>query len=383
MGLTREENELLTQVRAGTPMGDLLRRYWYPVAALQELTEEHPTRFVRILGEDLVLFRDRSGGVGLIQDHCVHRGASLLYGRVEERGIACAYHGWLYDTRGNCLETPAEPTGSRLYLTVKAAAYPVQQFVGLYWAYLGPAPAPVIPRFDVWVRTDYKRWLVLGPQLDCNWFQCIENAVDPYHSAILHQDANGREPLPNTTRGIVDTIDHVECYLTSYGVMKRHYYKEGWTRQHPFIFPNILALERVTQVNVPIDETHMARYRICFGPRGENEPEDGAELPVTYHAPHKVPGDAVHPFARFDLHAEVESQDYIAWETQGPIVDRTVERLATSDRWIVQQREMFRENIEKVQRGEDPFGVIRDPAHESIATDMYAERTDRYAGIRG
>jgi 5,5'-dehydrodivanillate O-demethylase len=380
--LTREENELLTQVRAGTPMGELLRRYWHPIAAIQELTDAQPTKFVRILGEDLVLYKDKSGNVGLIQDHCAHRGASLLYGRVEERGISCAYHGWLYDTAGNCLECPAEPAGSMFHLTVKMRAYPVQRLVGLYWAYLGPLPAPVIPRFDVWVRPDYKRWLVLGPQLDCNWFQAIENAVDPYHSAILHQDANHREPLPNTTRGVVDTIDHIECFVTSYGIMKRHYYKEGWTRQHPFIFPNTLALEHVTQVNVPTDETHMARYRICFGPRGENDAEDGAELPLTFHAPHKVPGDAVHPFARFDLHAEVESQDYIAWETQGPIADRTVERLATSDRWIVQQREMFFENIAKVERGEDPFGVLRDPDHAPIATDMYSERSDRFESIR-
>src|SRR5438094_2905751 len=151
--LSQELNERLTRVGPGTPGGELLRRYWYPVAAIDDL-ETAPTKFVRILGEDLVLFKDKSGNVGLIQDHCAHRGASLLYGRVEERGISCAYHGWLYDTRGNCLETPAEPADSRFYLTVKIKAYPVQKFVGLYWAYLGPDPAPVIPKFDVWVTQD-------------------------------------------------------------------------------------------------------------------------------------------------------------------------------------------------------------------------------------
>ena len=120
--LTAEENELLTRVGPGTPMGELLRRYWHPVAVARELTDQQPTRFVRILGEDLVLFRDRSGRVGLIADHCAHRGASLLYGRVEERGIACAYHGWLYDTQGHCLETPAEPADSLFHLTVKQKA---------------------------------------------------------------------------------------------------------------------------------------------------------------------------------------------------------------------------------------------------------------------
>src|SRR5438309_5418084 len=129
--LTREENELLTRIGPGTPAGALLRRCWHPVAAAQELTDEQPTKFVRILGEDLVLFKDKSGNVGLIADHCAHRGASLLHGRVEERGISCAYHGWLYDTNGNCLETPAEPADSRFYLTVKLRAYPVEAMGGL------------------------------------------------------------------------------------------------------------------------------------------------------------------------------------------------------------------------------------------------------------
>src|SRR5436305_6493831 len=143
--LTKEENERLTRVGPGTPGGELLRRYWQPVGGLNELTEESPTKFVRILGEDLVLFRDKKDNVGLLADHCSHRGASLLYGRVEERGISCAYHGWLYDTSGNCLECPAEPAGSMFHLTVKQRAYRAQLLCGLYWAYLGPDPAPFIP----------------------------------------------------------------------------------------------------------------------------------------------------------------------------------------------------------------------------------------------
>ena len=136
--LTREENEMLTRVGPSTPAGDLLRRYWLPVGVASELTKENPTQIVRILGETLVLFRDKSGNVGLIDDRCAHRGASLCYGRVEKRGIACPYHGWLYDTKGNCLETPAEPASSKFHLTVKQKAYPVQKLVGLYWAYMGP-----------------------------------------------------------------------------------------------------------------------------------------------------------------------------------------------------------------------------------------------------
>src|SRR5256714_2780082 len=140
--LTQEENELLTRFGAGTPAGELLRRYWHPISLAQDLTDEQPAKFVRVMGEDLVLFKDKGGHVGLIQDHCAHRGASLLYGRVEERGISCAYHGWLYDTAGNCLETPAEPADSKFHMTVKIRAYPVEKWLGLYWTYMGPAPVP-------------------------------------------------------------------------------------------------------------------------------------------------------------------------------------------------------------------------------------------------
>ena len=122
--LTKEENERMTRVGPGTPGGEFLRRYWFPVSVAAELTDENPTKFIRILGENLVLFRDKSGRVGLIDDRCSHRGASLVYGRVEERGIACAYHGWLYDIEGNCLETPPEPAESKFRLTVKAKFFP-------------------------------------------------------------------------------------------------------------------------------------------------------------------------------------------------------------------------------------------------------------------
>ena len=160
--LTREENEMLTCVGAGTPAGELLRRYWFPVGVADELTAENPTQLVRILGETLVLFRDKAGRIGIIDDRCAHRGASLCYGRVEERGIACPYHGWLYNIRGHCLETPAEPADSKLHLTVKLKSYPVQKLVGLYWAYLGPLPAPLITNFDIWFRNDGRRKILFS-----------------------------------------------------------------------------------------------------------------------------------------------------------------------------------------------------------------------------
>src|SRR6476661_3864319 len=153
--LNKEENEMLTRVGLGTPAGELLRRYWLPVGVASELSAEHPTMIVRILGETLVLFRDKSGRVGLLEDKCAHRGASLLYGRVEERGISCVYHGWLFDTCGNVLETPPEKNDA-IIKSVKQRSYPIQKYLGLYWTYMGPDPVPVIPHYDTFTRRDGK-----------------------------------------------------------------------------------------------------------------------------------------------------------------------------------------------------------------------------------
>ncbi len=372
--LTKEENELLCRVGPGTPAGEVLRRYWHPVSVAQELTEENPTKFIRVLGEDLVLFRDKKGRVGLLADRCPHRSASLLYGRVEERGIACAYHGWLFDTEGNCLETPAEPAESKFHLTVKHKAYPVQKFVGLYWAYMGPQPAPLIPSYDVWVRKDGKRWIQVQPQLDCNWFQAMENSVDPSHLQILHQSliAGGRT-ISNTTRGLTDDVEKYEFHEAPYGIIKKRTYKNGKVDEHPLIFPNILRQANATQTRVPIDDAHTQVFFICFYPSEDgNIVKEEGDLPVEYLKPYKNPPDTHHPFTRFRMD-EVQAQDHMAWETQGPIADRTQERLGSADDGIVKLREMMKREIEKVQKGLDPLGVIRDRAQNKMIDTKLAE----------
>ena len=357
--LTKAENEMLTRVDAGTPAGELLRRYWLPVAVASELTTDHPTQLVRVLGETLVLFRDGSGRIGLIDDRCAHRGASLCYGRVEARGIACPYHGWLYDKDGNCLETPAEPPRSRLHLTIKHKAYPVQKLVGLYWAYMGPLPAPIIPNFDIWFRKDGRRKIFVQPQLDCNWFQAMENSVDP--AQILHPETAGRgRAVENGTRGLTDDIAGFDCYELAYGIMKQRTFKNGMIDEHPVIFPNIVRQGDIGQIRVPIDDTHTKIYFVRFSPSENGAPVEDEDPPVEYIAPYKNPPNAVHPYARFRMDS-LRSQDHMAWETQGPVADRTRERLATSDRGIVMLREMMFREMKKVRSGEDPIGLIRDP----------------------
>ena len=372
--LTKEQNERLTRIGPRTPAGELLRRYWHPVSIAAGLTEKEPTKCVRVLGEDLVLFRDKKGNVGLVADRCPHRGASLSYGRVEGRGIACAYHGWLFDTKGDCLETPAEPAESKFHLTVKVKSYPVQKFVGLYWTYMGPQPVPFIPKYDVWVRKDGRRRLIVQPQLDCNWFQAMENSVDPSHLQILHQSLIARNPITNQTRGLTDTVAKFEFIEVPYGIMKKRTYKTGAVDQHPLIFPNILRQANATQIRVPMDDTHTKIFFVRFDPSKDGSiVEEEGDPPVEYVKPYKNPPDALHPFTRFDISKEVQAQDHMAWETQGPISDRTDERLGTADGGIVMLREMMFQEIEKVQKGQDPKGVIRDPAQDKMIDTMLGE----------
>ena len=155
--LSREDNELLTRVGPGTPCGEVLRRYWMPVCPAAEITPDKPKRRVRILGENLVLFRDGKGRFGLLPEHCPHRHASLYFGFVEEDGLRCAYHGWKFDVAGTCLEQPFEPANSPLKAEACRRAYPVQQLAGILFAYLGPDPAPLLPHWETLVRTDGTR----------------------------------------------------------------------------------------------------------------------------------------------------------------------------------------------------------------------------------
>jgi 5,5'-dehydrodivanillate O-demethylase len=369
--LTSEENDLLTRVGPGTPAGEMLRRYWHPISVARELSDEHPTKFVRILGEDLVIFRDKSGRTGLLADKCAHRGASLVYGRVEERGIACAYHGWLYDCEGNILETPPERNDA-IMKSVKIKAYPVQVYLGLIWAYMGPAPAPPMTRFDSLFRDDVHRSIIVHPVLDCNWFQAMENSVDPAHLQVLHQEfagRGGRVPT-NTTRGFTDDVESYEFYETGYGVMKKRTYKNGMMDEHPLVFPNILRQGQSTQFRVPIDDEHTIHIHVvCSLAQEGDDMSDVWDPPVEYKEPYKEPADALHPKARFTLH-QVIPQDHMAWETQGPIADRSLEKLSYSDRGIVLYRRVAKREIERVAAGEDPIPVQRDPDHAMIDTNL-------------
>ena len=376
--LTREENDFLTRVGPGTPAGDLLRCYWHPVAIAQELSAEQPTRFVRLLGENLVLFRDKLGRVGLLGDRCSHRSASLCYGRVEERGISCAYHGWLFDTQGNILETPPE-RNEAIINSVKHLAYPVKKFVGMYWAYLGPQPAPMLPPYDLFTLPTGRRQILVHPMLDCNWFQAMENSVDPDHLQILHQEfltRDNHQPV-NTTRGFIDEVQSTDFYTNEYGIMKKRTYKDGRVDEHPLVFPNILRQGYGMQIRVPVDDTHTLHFQLFYDPSADERCDPAADLPVEYRAPYKQPAGALHPFTRYTMDS-VLAQDHAMWETQGPIADRSLEHLSFSDRGVALLRKVTREEIEKVQRGQDPMGVYRGP--EGLIVDTNYEESVKTEG---
>ena len=368
--LTHEENEQLTKVGPGTPAGELLRRYWHPISVSLEITDEHPTKFVRILGEDLVIFRDKSGRLGLLADHCSHRGASLVYGRVEERGISCAYHGWLYDCEGNILETPPERNDA-IMRSVKHTAYPVKEYLNLVWAYMGPTPVPPMTRFDTLFRPDGHRTIRVHPVLDCNWFQAMENSMDPAHLQILHQEFVGGDRKPvSTTRGYTDDVESFEFSLTDYGLMKKRTYKNGVVDEHPVCFPSILRQGPSTQFRTPIDDEHTLHFHVNFRLTEDgSSPDDAFDPPVEYMDAYKEPADRLHPNTRFTLHAVIP-QDHMAWETQGPVANRPGEHLSYSDRGVVLLRRVMKEQIERVAQGLDPLGVQRDPDHEMINTNI-------------
>jgi 5,5'-dehydrodivanillate O-demethylase len=345
----------------------MLRRYWHPIAWATDVTDESPAKFVRIPGEDLVIFRDKSGRAGLIADKCPHRNASLVYGRVEERGISCAYHGWLMDCDGNIIETTPERNDA-IMRNVTATAYPVQIYLNLIWAYMGPTPVPPMIHFDSLFRDDVHRKIVVHPQLDCNWFHAMENSVDPAHLQVLHQEFAGRggRVPESTTRGLTDDVDMYEFYLTHYGVMKKRTYKNGMMDEHPLIFPNILRRGPSTQFRVPIDDEHTIHIHVvCSRTVDGDDMSDAFDPPVEIKEPYKHPVDALHPVAKFTMH-HVIPQDHMAWETQGPVADSSMEHLSFSDRGIALPRKLTVEQIARVGQGLDPMPVQRDVDHAII-----------------
>ena len=245
--LSAEQNELLTRVGRGTPMGDLMRRYWHPIAASCELDTKW-TKKVRLLGENLILFRDRSGRRGLIAEQCPHRRASFLHGIPTQDGIRCPYHGWEFSGEGKCLNQPNEANNQAFRDAVATTAYPVEEMGGLVWAYMGPLPAPLLPRWDGFVAEGGIR-MMGRTLLPVNWLQIMENSLDPIHTEWLHghhyeflKEQEGVKVAISTRHEKID-FKEFEYGITKHRLLAGHSEEsDDWRVGHPIVFPNMLAV---------------------------------------------------------------------------------------------------------------------------------------------
>ena len=359
--MQQSENELLTRIGPGTRMGNLMRRYWWPIGFTDNVTDEPVP--VRILGEDLVLFRNGAGKLGLIDRYCAHRRASLELGRVEQNGIRCCYHGWVYGNDGQCLEMPAEEPNCPLIKEVKLAAYKTEELGGIIFGYMGPDPAPLLPRYDLLAREDMDRTVSASIE-HCNWLQRAENAVDKYHSMALHAPVY---PSIALKRPLDVTWEKLW-----YGFRMTAVYSDKVKNVSHCIFPshtrryNARVKERPAHylhLRVPVDDTQTLTF---YAKSVETGGKKGTQVTEGFE---ETPERGVYKRIKDGWwNIESHDQDRAAQESQGIITDRTKEYLAPSDRGIVQLRRLLLDSIDAIEAGRDPFGILRDPAQNKLIT---------------
>ncbi len=379
MATTKEQNERLTRIGPGTPMGNLLRHYWQPIAPTLEL-DKNPVKKVRVFGEDLTLYRDATGKYGLVADRCPHRCLSLEHGLPDEKGLRCAYHGWVFNAAGQCVEQPFEERlnpDSHYKDTIKITAYPVEELGGLLWAYMGPLPAPFVPHWDLLVEPDLDRAIEWVP-IPCNFLQCMDNSADPVHFEFLHGkfgnytlERIGLPPRMKTPAHLKIDFD-----VWRFGIMKRRLLEgdpetvDDWTTGHPLIFPNTLGQgsdgEATFQLRLPVDDVNTVQINYRTKRREPGTPPKATKL--SYFNPFDLkPGE---PY----IADTIQKQDYIAWVGQGPISDRSKEHLTATDKGVILYHKLLFENMDKVERGEDPMGMIRDPAEKDTTIVIPREK---------
>lgn len=371
--LSDEKNRLLTEVGPDAPMGDLLRRYWHPVAGVSEFNAR-PVKAIRLFGEDLVLYKDKSGCFGLLDRHCPHRRADLSHGMVEACGLRCNYHGWRFSEDGACVEQPYEDAAhAELAMKdrIKIKAYPVEAKGGLLWAYMGPMPAPLLPDWEPFSWINGFAQVVIS-EVPCNWFQCQENSIDPVHFEWMHENWGQRlrgDEGPYAARHLKLDFEEFE-----YGFVYKRI-KEDTSEDHPnwrvgrvCLWPNGFFLGEHFEWRVPIDDENTLSVTWKFNrvPR-EQEPFVQQTIPTWYGPVFDEAGDWIT--------SHVMNQDFLAWAGQGRITDRTKEHLGQSDRGIVMIRRRFFDELSRVQGGGEPKGLVRDPSiNQRLALPMSEHR---------
>ncbi len=395
--LKADVNELLTQTGHGTPMGDLFRQYWLPALLAEELPENDcPPVRVKILSERLIAFRDSDGRYGLMDEFCAHRGVSLWFGRVEEGGLRCAYHGWKYDVNGQCVEVPSEPENSNFCSKVKLTAYPLVRIGDILWTYLGdPEARPELPEFEfahVPAEQTYtsKRWQ------ESNWLQALEGGIDSSHVSWLHSGGLKSDPLFKGAKGneynLNDLRPFFEVAEADGGLFigARRNAEDGkyYWRITPWVMPSFTMVPPRGDHPVhghfwvPIDDENCWVYTFDYHPVRALTPEElqamkdghgvhSRNVPGTYRPQENKDVDylmdrgAQKRGETFSGIRGIAQQDASLQESMGPIVDRTKERLVSSDTGIIKARQKLRKAVEALRdEAVTPPGV--DPAHHQV-----------------
>jgi len=386
--MSQEQNDRITRVGPGTPCGKLMRQYWQPAALAEELKPDRPVVPVRLLGEDLVLFRDDKGRLGLIGRRCPHRNTDLSYGRCEHGGLRCVFHGWLFDVNGQCLQQPAEPESSRMHLGIKHTAYPVIEKNGIVFAYMGRGAPPAFPDYDCFVVPDAYSFALKG-MWECNWLQSHEIGVDPSHVSFLHRFFDDKDPeqgygwqFRDKTTGsdlvmtqVMREFDRPQITIVpaDYGFNLVTLRPMSDTQTHVrvtnMMFPNTVNLPMsqemvLTQWHVPIDDVNTYWYSMftSFTKPVDKEQMRNQRL-LTLEPPlYRSKSNKSNNYnfnANEQAHEtytgmghDINVHDQFAVESQGQISDRTKEHLGQSDRGISAYRRLLTDAIAKVEKGE-------------------------------
>ena len=404
--LSEQENSLLTRTGPATPAGELLRRYWQPAALSEELPPGGPPLMVQLMGEEFVLFRDEQGRPGLLGLHCSHRAADLSYGRIEDGGLRCLYHGWLYDIHGTCLEQPGEPAeggsgmpdpykpgsvgarhASPFREKIHHPAYSCQEVAGIVFAYLGPGELPLLPQYELHTAPDAYRLRPTKSLNECNYLQGNEGNIDPVHLSFLHQV----QPAERASGGRVnisaelcarDRTPLVEAEETEFGVrvyaVRRAAPGQVFVRITNFVMPNLCAIPGGTgqdgyqmDWHVPIDDTSHWKYTLNLrrsAPMGEQlRTALRAELTPDFNFIRNKRNrylqdrESMNSLSFAGLGSVFQVHDKFVIEGEGLIQDRTLEHLSSTDKAVILARQMLLRAIRDVQEGVDPRHVIREP----------------------
>ena len=406
-------NDRMTRVGAGQPAGEVLRRYWQPAALSDELDCDRPVVPVTLLGERLVLFRDHDGELGLIGRHCPHRGADLCFGRREDNGLRCAFHGWLFDRNGRCLEQPGEPEGSQMFTQVRAVRYPVAERNGIVFAWLGPGAPPDFPGFDCFRAPETHVFAFKG-LWECNWLQALEVGIDPAHASFLHRFLDDEDPKDGYGRQFRDSSHGTNMPMTR--VLREYPRPEIRVEETDFglrltalrhmdnglthvrvtnqIFPGAICIPMsremtITQWHVPIDDERCYWYSLFTS---FDKPVDKKLMREQRLREHRLPDYAPLKNMRNNYQYNPEEQatltytgmgldinvhDQWAVEGMGRIQDRTAEHLGRTDVAIVRYRRLLRNAIRSLEErregalpmrnGVDVTGIVGPVSNDTIA----------------